>query len=171
MNGVITSWNKSAERVFGYTASEAVGKPVTILIPPDRLQEEPSILSRLRRGERVDHFETVRQRKDGVPIDISLTVSPVKDARGGIVGASKIARDISDSKRAERAIHELNAQLSLELSAMKRMQQLSTAGSGTRFEQLLGEIVDAGIEITGADMGNIQLLEQGILENRVASRI
>lgn len=104
LNGVITSWNQSAERVFGYTADEAVGKSVTILIPPDRLDEEPHILSRLRRGERVDHFETIRRRKDGTLLDISLTISPVKDALGRVIGASKIARDITDRKRAEAAL-------------------------------------------------------------------
>ena len=101
LNGIITSWNKSAERLFGYTAAEAVGQPVTMLIPTDRLDEEPDILSRLRRGERVDHFETIRRRKDGALLDISLTISPVRDERGTIVGASKIARDISGRKQAE----------------------------------------------------------------------
>ncbi len=91
MAGIITSWNRSAQRLFGYTAEEAIGQPITILIPPDRLGEEPEIISRLRRGERVDHFETVRRRKDGTLIDISLTISPVRDASGNIVGASKVA--------------------------------------------------------------------------------
>jgi PAS domain S-box-containing protein len=101
LNGIITSWNKSAERVFGYTSEEVVGKSVTILIPADRQDEEPHILSRLRRGERVDHFETIRRRKDGTLLDISLTISPVKDAAGRVIGASKIARDITDRKRVE----------------------------------------------------------------------
>jgi PAS domain S-box-containing protein len=105
LHGVITSWNKSAERMFGYTAAEAIGQPVaTLLIPPDRLDEEPQILARLRRGERVDHFETVRRRKDGARLDISLTISPVRDARGTIVGASKIARNISENKRIQMAL-------------------------------------------------------------------
>jgi PAS domain S-box-containing protein len=163
LNGVITSWNRGAERLFGYTSAEAVGRPVTILIPEDRLGEEPDILSRLRRGECV-RFETVRRRKDGVLLDIWLTVSPIQDGRGRIVGASKIARDITDRKRAERAIQNLNAQLGFELAAMKRMQQLSTRlVQGDDFGQLLEEIVDAGIEITGADMGNIQLLQDAVL--------
>jgi PAS domain S-box-containing protein len=106
LDGVITSWNKSAERIFGYTAAEAVGRPVTILIPPTRQHEEPEILSRLRRGEHVDHFETIRLRKDGTPLDISLTISPVKDDKGRIVGVSKIARDITERKRAEQALLE-----------------------------------------------------------------
>ena len=104
LDGVITSWNKSAERIFGYTASEAVGQPITMLIPPDRLDEEPKILERLKRGERVDHFETIRVRKDGSRLDISLTISPVKDADGRIVGASKVARDITERKQAEAAL-------------------------------------------------------------------
>jgi PAS domain S-box-containing protein len=101
LNGIITSWNRSAERLFGYTAAEAVGQSVTMLIPSDRLDEEPDILSRLRGGVRVEHFETVRRRKDGTLLDISLTISPVRDERGIIVGASKIARDISGRKRDE----------------------------------------------------------------------
>jgi PAS domain S-box-containing protein len=88
LDGIISSWNKSAERLFGYTAEEVIGKPVTVLIPPERLDEEPMIIARLRRGERIDHYETVRQRKDGGLIDISLTVSPIKDAQGKIIGAS-----------------------------------------------------------------------------------
>jgi PAS domain S-box-containing protein len=103
LNGVITSWNQSAERLFGYTAEETVGQPITMLIPADRLGEEPQILARLRRGERVDHFETVRRRKNGTLIHISLTISPVKDRQGKITGASKIVRDITESKQAEAA--------------------------------------------------------------------
>jgi PAS domain S-box-containing protein len=99
LDGIIKSWNGAAERVFGYTAEEAVGKPVTILIPAERHNEEPAILERIRHGERTDHYETIRQRKDGSLINISLTVSPVKNAQGKIIGASKIARDITDRKR------------------------------------------------------------------------
>jgi PAS domain S-box-containing protein len=98
LDGVITSWNKGAERVFGYTAEEAVGKPITFLIPSDRQDEEPAILERVKSGERVERYETVRQRKDGSLIVISLTVSPVRNAEGTIVGASKIARNISMSE-------------------------------------------------------------------------
>ncbi len=111
LNGIITSWNKSAERLFGYTAAEAVDRPVTILIPPERADEEPRILAALRRGERVDHFETVRVRKDGSRLNISLTISPVKDAAGKIVGASKVARDITASVRQEAALKQANADL------------------------------------------------------------
>jgi PAS domain S-box-containing protein len=101
LDGIITSWNRGAERLFGYTAEEVIGKPVTILIPEDRMNEEPEILDRIRRGERVDHYDTVRRRKDGGLIDISLTVSPLKDSDGRIMGASKIARDITERKRAQ----------------------------------------------------------------------
>ena len=101
LDGIIMSWNQGAERLFGYTADEAIGKPVTMLIPVDRQDEEPSILARIRRGEHVDHYETIRQRKDGSLVDISLTVSPVRDRDGKIIGASKIARDISERRRAE----------------------------------------------------------------------
>jgi PAS domain S-box-containing protein len=100
LDGVITSWNGGAQRLFGYTAEEAVGRSVTIIIPIDRHDEEPMILERVRRGERIDHYETVRQRKDGSLVDISITVSPIKDEKGEITGASKIARDITQLKRA-----------------------------------------------------------------------
>jgi PAS domain S-box-containing protein len=165
LNGIITSWNKSAELLFGFSAEEAIGQPVvSLIIPPDRQDEEPKILERMRNGERVDHFETVRRRKDGRLLDISLTISPVRDAHGRIIGASKIARDISDRKRAEAAIQSLNSRLTTELSAMTRMQQLSTRlVRGEDFEQLLGEIIDAVMEITGSEMGNIQLLDEGKL--------
>ncbi|HEX8852439.1 MAG TPA: PAS domain S-box protein, partial [Pyrinomonadaceae bacterium] len=94
LDGVILSWNPGARRLYGYTAEEAVGRPVTMLIPDDRPDEEPRILEQIRRGQRVDHYETVRVRKDGTFLEVSLTVSPVRDASGRIVGASKIARDV-----------------------------------------------------------------------------
>ena len=111
LNGVITSWNKGAERLFGYTADEIVGKPVTMLIPSDRLNEEPQIIARLKKGERVDHFETIRRRKDGSLLDISLTISPIKDASGQITGASKIARDITRQKSIDAEIRRANLDL------------------------------------------------------------
>ncbi len=104
LDGVITSWNKGAERIFGYTSEEAVGRPIMIVIPQDRQDEERTILTRIRRGERIDHFETVRQRKHGSLIVVSLTVSPVRDGEGKIVGASKIARDITEQKRSQEQI-------------------------------------------------------------------
>jgi PAS domain S-box-containing protein len=111
LNGIINSWNRGAERLFGYTSDEVIGRPVTILIPPERADEEPSILARLRRGERIDHYETVRRRKDGSSVDISLTVSPILSAGGRIIGASKIARDITDRKRAQEQQKVLLAEI------------------------------------------------------------
>ena len=107
LDGIITSWNWGAERVFGYTAAEAIGQPITIVIPQDRQDEERLILTRIRRGERTDHYEAVRQRKHGSLIVVSLTVSPKKNAEGKIIGASKIARDITEQKRAQEQITTL----------------------------------------------------------------
>src|SRR5215204_4268753 len=104
LEGVITSWNQGAERIFGYTAAEAIGNPVTMLIPEGHLDEEPAILARLRAGERIEHYETVRMRKDGTLMDISLTVSPIIGPRGTIVGASKIARDITEQRQARKEL-------------------------------------------------------------------
>ena len=101
LEGIIKSWNKGAERLFGYAAEEMIGKSIAILIPQDRSNEEPAILERIKRGERVDHYETVRMRKDGSLIDISLSVSPIKDVEGKIIGASKIARDNTGKKKVE----------------------------------------------------------------------
>lgn len=101
LKGIVRSWNQSAQRMFGYTAEEMIGKSITVLFPPDRLEEEAKILERLHRGERVDHFETIRMRKDGTPIAVSVTISPIHDKTGRIVGASKVARDISQSTELE----------------------------------------------------------------------
>ncbi len=106
LNGTINAWNRGAEKVFGYSASEVLGKPGQMLIPPERTNEELEILARTRRGESVEHFETVRVRKDGKSIDVSVTISPVRDGSGAIVGASKVARDITDRKRAEQTVQE-----------------------------------------------------------------
>ena len=111
LNGVITSWNKGAERLFGYAAEEAVGQNITLIIPPERRDEERTIVEQLTRGERIDHFETVRMRKDGSLIDVSLTISPMKDALGRVVGASKLARDITERKRAEEALRQAQTDL------------------------------------------------------------
>ena len=108
LNGVITSWNAGAQRLFGYTAEEAVGQSVTLLIPPERYDEEPGVLARIRRGDKVDHYETVRRRKDGRLIDVSLTVSPIRNYKGEVVGASKIARDITESKHAAEMLRHAN---------------------------------------------------------------
>jgi len=102
LDGIVTSWNRAAERLFGYTAEELIGRPIAILAAPDRGNEMPAILERIRRGERVDHYETVRKSKDGSLVEISLSVSPVRNAQGRIIGASEIARDITERRRAER---------------------------------------------------------------------
>jgi PAS domain S-box-containing protein len=101
LDSIVTSWNAAAERLYGYTGEEAIGKPTAMLIPPNRRDEEPAILERIKRGERIEHYETVRQRKDGSAIHVSLTVSPVKNAQGEIIGASKVSREITERKRAQ----------------------------------------------------------------------
>src|SRR5262249_12530404 len=134
LNGIIKTWNSGAKRMFGYTAQEAVGKPITLIIPINQHGEETHILSRIRSGQRIDHFETVRQRKDGSLIDISLTVSPVKDNEGKIIGASKIARDITLRKQADDELREARDQLhrlneELELRIRERTASLTEAVS------------------------------------------
>lgn len=106
LEGIITSWNKGAERIFGYTAEEAIGRPISILIPRERFNEEPEILGKLRRGERIEHYETIRLRKDGRQIHISLSISPILDSERRIIGASKIARDITETKLAQARLLE-----------------------------------------------------------------
>src|SRR5690349_10702328 len=106
LNGIISSWNAAAERMFGFSAEEVIGKPITIIIPPELRDEETEILRQLRVGERIDHFETVRASKDGKRLHIALTVSPIRDSHGRVIGASKIARDITERKRTEKELRE-----------------------------------------------------------------
>src|SRR5277367_922143 len=106
LDGIITSWNTGAERMFGYATEEAIGQRITLIIPSDRHAEEADILARLRCGERIDHFQTVRRRKDGTLLDVSVTISPVRDSSGCVIGASKVARDITAEKRSEQALRE-----------------------------------------------------------------
>ncbi|MDE2181592.1 MAG: PAS domain S-box protein [Alphaproteobacteria bacterium] len=126
LDGVITSWNDAAERMFGYKASEIVGKPITLLFPPDRLVEESEILAKLRAGEGVHHYETIRKRKDGGLIDVSVTISPMRDASGRIVAASKTIRDITDRKAAEARLQSLQNELS-HVARLTEMSQVSAA--------------------------------------------
>jgi len=118
LDGTITAWNRGAEKVFGYSSAEAVGQPMALLLPPERAEEEYGILAQIRRGESVQHFETVRVRKDGKKIDVSVTISPISDSMGAIVGASKIARDITARKRAEEALETQTLMLQSVLDSM-----------------------------------------------------
>jgi PAS domain S-box-containing protein len=134
LDGVITSWNAGAERLFGYTAQEAIGQSITMLIPSDRQQEEPGILARLRRGEHIEHFETVRVRKDGSALELSLTISPITDSAGRVIGASKIARDITERKQAEQRQQLLTNELAHRGKNLLAVIQtiVSRSLSGTR---------------------------------------
>lgn len=147
LDAVITTWNRGAERLFGYTAAEAVGQPITLIIPPERLNEEPAILERLRRGEPVDHFETIRVAKDGRRLDISLTISPIRDGAGRIIGISKIARDITARKQAEAAALE-QARLLREVA--EAGLTIHSAGS---LDSVLRVIAEEARRILGANRG------------------
>ena len=137
LDGTITTWNRAAEQMFGYTAAEAVGQSITMLIPADRLGEEKNTLDRIRRGEVLDHFETVRRRRDGELIEISLTVSPIRDRSGAVIGASKIARDITDRRRIETQVRDLQ----------HRLLGLATASASILRSPEVHSVVDATIEL------------------------
>jgi PAS domain S-box-containing protein len=122
LDGIITSWNPAAEKIFGYTAQEAIGNPLQILMPPDRKDEEIGIIARIGRGEIIDHFETVRVRKDGSPIDVSVMIAPIKDSAGKVIGASKIARDITERKRAETELEKKRLQLQKALDEVRTLR-------------------------------------------------
>ena len=172
LDGVITSWNKSAERIFGYMPEEAIGQTVAaLLIPDDRQEEEPEILERLRNGQRVEHFETLRRRKDGTLLNVSLTISPMKDGLGRIIGASKIARDITRQVKARESIEHLNSQLSRELDVMTRLQQLSSslARSG-EITGLLEQVIDAAIEIVERGYGQHSAFPKRKASHRLPTR-
>ena len=139
-NGVIMSWNQSAERLFGYRAQEIIGESVTRLIPPDRYDEESNILQRIRRGERVDHYETVRVHKDGTSVPISLTVSPIRDRNNKIVGASSIARDITERKQTEAALRKVREDLARANEDLERRVQDRTAQLERAHAAILREI-------------------------------
>ena len=145
LDGIIESWNASAERLFGYRADEVIGQPIKIIIPVDRFEEETEILGRIRRGERINHFETVRMRKDGSPIEISLTVSPVLDAEGKVVGASKIARDVTELRRARAQQHlllrEMNHRIRNLFALSSGVVSLS-ARTATTIQDLVGSVRD-----------------------------
>jgi PAS domain S-box-containing protein len=147
LEGIILSWNQGAARLFGYTAEEVIGKSIMILIPPDRAFEEPDILQRLKRGERVDHFETVRVRKDGQTLDISLTISPIKDKRGRVIAVSKIARDITERKQAEARLRE-QAEV---IETINHIGQILSAE--LNLQTVVQVVTDAASELIGAQFG------------------
>jgi PAS domain S-box-containing protein len=160
LDGRILSWNAGASRIFGYTAEEVIGRSITIIIPPELLEEEQRILENVRGGRRIEHFDTIRMTKDGRRIPISLTVSPVRDSRGVIIGASKVARDVSERKRAEQALLESERRLEAEAEALAKLNDLSTRLWRSRsLNEGLDEILGAVIDLLGADKGNIQLLD------------
>jgi PAS domain S-box-containing protein len=147
LDGIITTWNPGAESIFGYTAQEMIGRPVTTLIPPDQVDEEPAILERLRRGERIHHYETVRRRKSGALINVSLSVAPLKDSSGKIIGASKIARDITRQKHAEAELQEQSRVLEvLEKTGRSISSHLD-------LQAVLQTVTDAATQLSGAQFG------------------
>ena len=160
LNAIITSWNGSAERIFGYTESEVLGKPITIIIPPELQAEETDILRRLRSGERIDHFETVRVTKAGKRVLISLTVSPVKDSSGRIVGASKIARDVTRIRQIEQALRdsEQRMRFSLEAANIGTWDWDIESGS-VRWSENMERIHG---RIPGTFAGNVEAFREGI---------
>ena len=147
LNGIIDTWNQGAERIFGYTAEEAIGQSITILIPPELHDEEAKILERIRNGQRIEHYETMRRRKDGYRLEISLTISPIRAADGTIVGASKIARDITDRRRAEELLRQ-------QTQRMQTLNQLATTiSSDLDLEGIVQRVTDMATRLTGAKYG------------------
>ena len=159
LDGVILTWNRAAQRLFGYSEEEAVGQPITIIIPPELHHEEQDILSRLRAGERIEHRETRRITRDGRYLDVSLTISPVRDAEGALIGASKILRDVTERRRSEMALRESEQRLASEVARARTLQSIITRliAASTQ-ESLSAQILDAAIELMGADAASIQML-------------
>jgi PAS domain S-box-containing protein len=141
LDGIITSWNRSAERMFGYSAEEAVGKHITLIIPRERWQEEDHIIGRLRRGEKVDHFETVRRRKDGTTVELSLTISPVTDRTGRVIGASKVARDFTERKRAQEREQQIIAEAVAANAKFRAVFEQTTVFAGVMTKE--GVLIEA----------------------------
>jgi PAS domain S-box-containing protein len=148
LDGIITSWNPAAERMFGYIAEEVIGRPVSLLCPPERPDEIPRILERLKRGERIEHFETVRRRKDGRRINVSLTISPIRDDAGLIIGASKIARDITEQKRIEEQLRE-------DVRIIETLHHIGiTLTAELDLRAVVQAVTDAGTAVTHAEFGS-----------------
>ena len=160
LDGVISAWNAAAERMFGYTEHEAIGQPITMIIPPDLYEEEYEILRRLRAGERVDHYETVRVTRAGQCIDVSLTISPLRDPAGKIVGCSKIARDITKAKQVGAALRQSEQRLTREVAGAKTLQSISTRLiSESTPESLCDQIVGAAMELMASDGASVHMRE------------
>lgn len=147
LQGIITSWNKSAERMFGYTEAEAIGKHISLIIPPDRLKEEEHIINEISKGNAVDHFQTLRRKKDGRLIPISLSVSPIKDINGNVIGASKIARDISEQYAAQKATQRYTERLEI-INLM-----VESVSEELDLEKILQKVTDSTTQLTGAQFG------------------
>jgi PAS domain S-box-containing protein len=158
LDGRILSWNRGAERLFGYTAEEAIGKSITLIIPPERHDEERGILARLHRGERIDHYETVRVAKDGRRLDISLTISPLRDATGRFIGASKVGRDVTARKQADKALVAAKNELAAQLADVQRLHEMSMLLSTTlELQPILDVTLRTAATVEGADMGFVSL--------------
>jgi PAS domain S-box-containing protein len=195
LNGVIMSWNAGARRLFGYSADEVIGQSVTMLIPPERFDEEPGVLERIRRGQSVDHYETVRRRKDGTLIDVSLTVSPIRNRQGQVIGASKIARDVTDSKRVAEMLrtanrrkdeflavlaHELRNPLAPIVVSLENLRRLRTrteaGGAGTPrdasqpAESDLAHRIDSALDVLQRQVGHMVRLVDDLLDAGRISR-
>ncbi|MEX2122703.1 MAG: PAS domain S-box protein [Woeseia sp.] len=189
LDGNITDWNSAAERLFGYRAAEAIGKPVSMLIPADRIDEEPDILRRVRRGESIEHYETVRRHKDGTLLEISLSVSPIRDQHGRVIGASKIARDVSDRKKLEGALRDadrrkdeflamLSHELRNPLATIRNSVQLLRLDPGRAMQQkvlaplerqvgTLTRLVDDLMDVSRVTMGRVRLQRIDVAVNSV----
>jgi PAS domain S-box-containing protein len=163
VDGIIMSWNPAAQALFGYTAAEAIGQHIEMLLPPERLNEEPSILARLHRGERIHHFETVRRCKDGRLVDVSVSISPVRDANGRIIGASKVARDISELVATRRREDRLRS----FLAALMRVKRATSQTDDS--QTLLNELCSICVEYGRADAAYVLLRDSDALRFAASS--
>jgi PAS domain S-box-containing protein len=160
LDGVISTWNRAAQRLFGYAAEEVVGRHITLLIPADLHREEADILRRLRAGERIEHYETRRLTRDGRCLDVSLSISPVRDASGAVVGAAKVLRDVTGSRRDHAALRDRELRLAREVAAARTLQAISTRLiSEVTPQSLFTQVLDAAMELMAADAASVQLLD------------
>ena len=180
LHGIIVSWNAAAQRIFGYTEAEAVGQPVTIIIPPELQNDELQFLKRLQAGEHIEHFETIRVTKQGKRVHVSLTISPISNSKGEVVGASKIARDITDRKRAEHSLHEARAELAHVTRALAMGELVGSIAHEVN-QPLTGVVTNANFALRefGSGKPNLEnvreaiaeIVEEGTRASAVISRI